>query len=265
MYITYARSIQGYVNDDRLVRSHNPDHSDLPRQSRSQPSDRLKGDSLPGLHGEIKNASVQILNVYNILYAKISVEGTMRTPMTKIQNDFLGPFVECNGSINRPTAPSSLLDSKQIQAKHVRYTPNVRVKDENGCEEIWTYCGLTSAYKEARDFMPKAEFERFAATACAEILPTMQNVPPLLVKELCPLGYFDFRSKESRDHLALSTALSDAASKRRGTQEISSTAATAPKITFASIPIPGSTTPSGVQSDPFPFLLAPGAKRRAKP
>jgi len=142
---------------------------------------------------------------------------TDRPPKTKIQNDFLGPFIECNGAINRPTANSSLLESKLIRISRIPRSSKVKIKDENGCEEYWHQCGSSVAYKESRDTMSKVEFERFAANGCAELLVLLPKAPRALIKNLHPKGHFDHGSKEFRDHLNLTRSLCDAAIKRRRT------------------------------------------------
>lgn len=86
--------------------------------------------------------------------------------MSQLQCDFLGPFVECNGAVNRPPAPTALDLTGKVVAKNIIYTPRVRVIDAAGREEEWHSCGEVSAYHDARQSLSQAEFEHFAAMAC---------------------------------------------------------------------------------------------------
>jgi len=137
--------------------------------------------------------------------------------MTRLQRDFLGPFVECNGSINRPPAATTLNLAGAIVAKNISYTPKVRVRDDSGGEEEWRNCGSASAYHEARKTLPQAEFERFAAMACGPEFAyngAARALYPLMAK-LIPQGVVDYLGKDWQEHMSLSKTLSQAWNDRR--------------------------------------------------
>lgn len=136
--------------------------------------------------------------------------------MTRLQTDFLGPFVECNGAINRPPTKTGLNLAGKLVATHIRYSPTVRVRDDAGGEEVWHACGQVGAYKEARDTLPQAEFERFAALACGpefSRLATSRALYPQMAK-LYPSG-IDYLSEPYKSHAALSDQLQNAEQARR--------------------------------------------------
>jgi hypothetical protein len=137
--------------------------------------------------------------------------------VTRLQSDFLGPFVECNGAINRPPAATSLNLDGPIVGTNIRYTPRVRVRDDAGREEHWHNCGDASAYREARKTLPRAEFERFAAMACAPEFAyngAARALYPQMAK-LIPPGPVDYLGKDWQEHDALSKTLSQAWCDRR--------------------------------------------------
>jgi hypothetical protein len=137
--------------------------------------------------------------------------------MTKLQSDFLGPFVECNGAINRPPSTSALNLAGKVVAKNIIYTPTVRVIDESGAQEVWHSCGQTSAYHEAKRSLSQADFELFAATACGFEFSYNDAARALYpqMAALFPQRVVDYRSKQVSDHLAQEEALAAADSARR--------------------------------------------------
>ena len=149
--------------------------------------------------------------------------------MTKLQRDFLGPFVECNGSINRPPAATTLNLAGAIVATNIRYTPKVRVRDDSGAEEHWHNCGQASAYHEARATLPHAEFEHFAAMACGPEFAyngAARALYPQMAK-LYPNG-IDYLSKDVTAHLALEKQLGETASERRNAAYLAKRGGTLP-------------------------------------
>lgn len=139
--------------------------------------------------------------------------------MKKLQHDFLGPFVETNGQINRPEATTALKISGKLVVKNIIYTPRCKVIDEAGTEEQWHSCGEVVAYKEARETLTQAEFEHFAAMACGPSFawsPQAKALYPQMAK-LYPRG-IDYLSSEYKAHSQLSDALRDAVYARRSAE-----------------------------------------------
>lgn len=133
--------------------------------------------------------------------------------MPKLHHDFLGPFVECNGAINRPMenkrVPSSLLKS----VRPVAGTPTVHLKLENGSEQLWHDCGGAPAYKQARDTLPKDEFENFVAMAASFSVMSSGKGARALYPDVArhhPAGHIDHQSAQVREHLAESRRLQQA-------------------------------------------------------
>lgn len=138
--------------------------------------------------------------------------------MTKLQRDFLGPFLECNGSINRPSAISLIAGAGvlSLTIKHVRYTPKYDVSNDVGGIESWRDCGYASAYEEARDTLPTADFERFCLYECGPELMRAPAVPfYAAMRSLFPKGHVDYLAPDFRDHLDLSKKLKMAFTERR--------------------------------------------------
>jgi hypothetical protein len=137
--------------------------------------------------------------------------------MTKLQRDFLGPFLECNGTINRPSDISQIAGAGvlSLTIKHIIYTPTFKVLNGLGAEETWYACGGTSAYKEARDTLPKVDFEHFCLFACGPELMRFSVTPYSGLRALFPKGYVDYLDPAFQAHMALEKALSSAFSGRR--------------------------------------------------
>lgn len=137
--------------------------------------------------------------------------------MTKLQRDFLGPFLECNGSINRPSDISPIAGAGvlALTIKHISHTPTFRVLDGLGAEETWFACGDAYAYKEARDTLPKADFERFCLFACGPELMRYSVTPYAGLRALFPKGHVDYLAPDFRAHMDMEKALSKASVWRR--------------------------------------------------
>lgn len=136
---------------------------------------------------------------------------------SKLHSDFLGPFVICNGSINRPIVKET--PTKDVaKVQNINYTPTVRVTFEDGSQDVWVSCGNDLAYKEARDTLPNVEFEKFARMAAAfEIVQTgslaQQNYPSVVA--LHPGGRVDYLSTAVQEHMDFAKKLAQQVYDRR--------------------------------------------------
>ena len=145
--------------------------------------------------------------------------------MAKLQRDFLGPFVQCNGAINRPARLSCFDSATVVLVAHVRGTPTVAVRD-TGSLEIWHACGSTEAYLEAKRTLPASEFENFALLACGPSLAGPGCRLPL-VRQRFPAGFVEYQSAEFIAHMALSRALASQVYARRAASRLAIQAAPA--------------------------------------
>lgn len=84
----------------------------------------------------------------------------------KVEKDFLGFYIDFNGQINRPSLETSLDLNDAIKAKIVKYSNDIEFKDSSGRSELWSSCGYSRAYFEAKNFLSKEKFEEFAVLAC---------------------------------------------------------------------------------------------------
>lgn len=129
---------------------------------------------------------------------------------SRLQHDFLGPFVECNGTVNRPGAKTELnLGDGKLAIKHVRYTPQFRVRDAAGNEETWYSCGEATVYHEAKATLPREQFERWAAMACAPEFAysgVARELYPAMAK-LVPATVLDYLGVEWKAHSGLTEQL----------------------------------------------------------
>ena len=132
--------------------------------------------------------------------------------MAKLQKDFLGPFVECNGQINRPMTTTHLTCEKIIKVSHVADTPCVRVIFEDKSEDEWKNCGFVTAYKQAKKIFTENEFKDYvlmsASFSVMDSGAIAQKAYPD-VANIWSTGHVQYGTEKVRKHLDLEKSLSD--------------------------------------------------------
>lgn len=77
--------------------------------------------------------------------------------------DVIGPFVQCNGAINRPMVDLDLPSLAFAKVKPIIYTATVRVFFEGpgDKQDVWHDCGSIGAYEQASNTMSSEDLLQF--------------------------------------------------------------------------------------------------------
>lgn len=126
--------------------------------------------------------------------------------MAKLKRDFLGHYVECNGSINRPIVDRHAPIGSIIKVAHVKNTPHVKLTFEDGSTAQWESCGMTHIYNRAKKTLSEEKFHLFVLMDASYAVMSAGRAGALAypeVAKLNPKGYLDYQSVEWQTHKSI--------------------------------------------------------------